>query len=293
MGLPAPAAREPGSSRRPSDSGSDRHPGIASPSPIHSAGASVLLSRGSTPSSMASFPPGSRATGDDLRRPPSGIVRRGPPLPRSAPAESVESSESAIRPQRSHGDEAELVVDAGEEAVAAAAADLTTGLLPSASGPLSMPSTAAPSTGAPSARAPGLGDDMLQQKAQPDRLTLYMLQEQNKKLTSNLARLSAAPEVLADLDLPSLAALRAELIREHQAALERIDDRRVLLQARQARAQGPDPGRCVACWVRKADRVLLPCRHLCVCGACLHACQSKCPVCRSPVTDHIEVFGTA
>merc|ERR1711879_555532 len=112
------------------------------------------------------------------------------------------------------GSEAELVVDAGEEAVAAAAADLTTGLLPRGSAPLSMPSTAAPSTGAPSARAPGLSDDASQQKPQPDRLTLYMLQEQNKKLTSNLARLSAAPEVLADLDLPGLAALRAELIRE-------------------------------------------------------------------------------
>eukprot|EP00928_Gymnodinium_smaydae_P054167 TRINITY_DN37986_c0_g1_i1.p1 TRINITY_DN37986_c0_g1~~TRINITY_DN37986_c0_g1_i1.p1 ORF type:complete len:476 (+),score=80.36 TRINITY_DN37986_c0_g1_i1:67-1494(+) len=125
-----------------------------------------------------------------------------------------------------------------------------------------------------------------------DPLDVWMLREESRQLALRLARATASPEVIATLDLPGLAALRAELIREHASALERIDDRRVKLQARQASSQeGPEPGRCVACWTKKADRVLLPCRHLCVCGDCLQSCQCKCPVCRGPVVDHLEVFG--
>jgi len=130
--------------------------------------------------------------------------------------------------------------------------------------------------------------------AAPDALDTWMLQEELEKTKAALARATAAPQVVGNLDLPSLAALRAELAAAHSVALERIDDRRVALQARLAAAQeGPEPGRCVACWAMKADRVLLPCRHLCVCGGCLQSCASKCPVCRAPVVDAIEVYSSA
>mmetsp|Transcript_47587 Transcript_47587/g.151880 ORF Transcript_47587/g.151880 Transcript_47587/m.151880 type:complete len:279 (-) Transcript_47587:96-932(-) len=126
----------------------------------------------------------------------------------------------------------------------------------------------------------------------PDALDLWMLREELRRTSAALARAIAMPEVVNSLDLPGLAALRTELVTAHAAALERVDDRRVTLQARQASAQeGPERGRCVACWSRCADRVLLPCRHLCLCGSCLRSCRTTCPICRGPVADTMEVFG--
>mmetsp|Transcript_48282 Transcript_48282/g.151144 ORF Transcript_48282/g.151144 Transcript_48282/m.151144 type:complete len:228 (+) Transcript_48282:130-813(+) len=130
--------------------------------------------------------------------------------------------------------------------------------------------------------------------ASPDTLDMWVLREELRLSSNALARAVAAPEVVSSLDLPGLAALRTELVAAHAAALERIDDRRVCLQARQASTQeGREQGRCVACWTRNADRVLLPCRHLCLCGACLRSCRTSCPICRAPVKDALEVFGAA
>lgn len=178
-----------------------------------------------------------------------------------------------MSPEAAEAD-AELVVDAGDDAV---------DLLVTATG------SAAPG---PPLVAPLDAGERYLARSQPDHLDVLVLQEELRSASARLARLEAAPKVLADLDLPGLAAFRAELTLAHRAALERVDDRRVMLQAHQVATQeGPEPGRCIACWTRKADRVLLPCRHLCVCGTCLHACQSKCPVCRGPVVDAMEVFG--
>jgi len=129
---------------------------------------------------------------------------------------------------------------------------------------------------------------------QPDQLEYWVLREELRQVTSALARAQAIPEVVDTLDMPGLAALRSELIAAHNEALERIDDRRVALQAKQAAArEGPERGRCVVCWSRSADRVVLPCRHLCLCGNCLRACHVSCPICRGPVTDALEIFGVS
>eukprot|EP00929_Paragymnodinium_shiwhaense_P104435 TRINITY_DN6886_c0_g1_i2.p1 TRINITY_DN6886_c0_g1~~TRINITY_DN6886_c0_g1_i2.p1 ORF type:complete len:370 (+),score=55.55 TRINITY_DN6886_c0_g1_i2:112-1221(+) len=126
----------------------------------------------------------------------------------------------------------------------------------------------------------------------PDSLDFFQVKEELRQAHNRIARLAAAPEVLSTLDLPRLAALRSELVASHAEALERIDDRRVWLQAQQSKTQeGPERGRCVACWVRKADHLLLPCRHLCICGTCLDACKNQCPICRGTVSNSIEVYG--
>lgn len=127
-----------------------------------------------------------------------------------------------------------------------------------------------------------------------DSLDQLVLQEELRKKSELLARATAAPELVDTLDLPGLAKLRAELVAAHALALERVDDRRVALQARQAATrEGPERGRCVACWFRNADRLLLPCRHLCLCGTCMPSCGGVCPICRAAVKDSIEVFGNA
>lgn len=128
----------------------------------------------------------------------------------------------------------------------------------------------------------------------PDALEHWMLREELRRASAALARATAAPEVVSAMDLPELAALRAELVRAHAEALERVDDRRVTLQARHTSAQeGPERGRCVACWVRSADRLLLPCKHLCLCSGCLQSCKAACPICRSQIMETIEVYGVA
>lgn len=127
-----------------------------------------------------------------------------------------------------------------------------------------------------------------------DQIDCWMLKEELNSAKQALARLKADSELVAKLDLPGLASLRAEIIATHMEALERIDDRRVVLHARQAALrEGPESGRCVACWARKADRLMLPCRHLCVCGTCLASCSSVCPICRANVVDSLEVFGAS
>uniref|UniRef100_A0ACD5TMN6 Uncharacterized protein n=1 Tax=Avena sativa TaxID=4498 RepID=A0ACD5TMN6_AVESA len=49
---------------------------------------------------------------------------------------------------------------------------------------------------------------------------------------------------------------------------------------------------CRACRLRMASTVLLPCRHLCVCGVCEPAVSASaaCPMCRCPVTGTVQVF---
>lgn len=49
----------------------------------------------------------------------------------------------------------------------------------------------------------------------------------------------------------------------------------------------PEHGECVACLTRRADIILVPCRHVCLCKACAetyHAHCDKCPMCRATVS---------
>jgi hypothetical protein len=48
---------------------------------------------------------------------------------------------------------------------------------------------------------------------------------------------------------------------------------------------------CVVCQVEPKAVVLLPCRHLCVCGGCAnHSLLSKCPICRKAVREKLVVY---
>lgn len=190
---------------------------------------------------------------------------------------------------------AEVVVDEDEEAavgvVAAAAATALGSPASRAATPPVASSNVSVTNDGVSEAAEGEKEARLRQGL-PDRLDFWMLREELRKASAALARATASPEVVGNLDLPGLASLRAELVAAHSLALERIDDRRVTLQAQQAASQeGPERGRCIACWVRKADRVLLPCRHLCLCGSCLESCNASCPICRGVVADSMEIFG--
>lgn len=157
-----------------------------------------------------------------------------------------------------------------------------------------LPSTRLRSPGLPAAPAGGGAGSARPPTTPPDVLDQFIAREELRRATAALARATAAPEIVNALDLPGLAALRAELVRAHAAALERIDDRRVILHSEQVSThEGPERGRCVACWSRNADRLLLPCRHLCLCGTCWRSCKSTCPICRGAVSNVIEVFGCA
>ncbi|GAB4843460.1 Probable E3 ubiquitin-protein ligase lul4 [Ancistrocladus abbreviatus] len=54
-----------------------------------------------------------------------------------------------------------------------------------------------------------------------------------------------------------------------------------------------DPGKeCVICLTEPKDTAVLPCRHMCMCSGCakeLRLQSNKCPICRQPIEELIEI----
>ncbi|KAJ4847256.1 putative E3 ubiquitin-protein ligase lul4 [Turnera subulata] len=54
-----------------------------------------------------------------------------------------------------------------------------------------------------------------------------------------------------------------------------------------------EPGKeCVICMTEPKDTAVLPCRHMCMCGECakeLRLQSNKCPICRQPIAELIEI----
>ncbi|XP_061345486.1 probable E3 ubiquitin-protein ligase LUL4 [Gastrolobium bilobum] len=54
-----------------------------------------------------------------------------------------------------------------------------------------------------------------------------------------------------------------------------------------------DPGKeCVICMTEPKDTAVLPCRHMCMCSDCAKALRfqsNKCPICRQPIEELIEI----
>lgn len=54
-----------------------------------------------------------------------------------------------------------------------------------------------------------------------------------------------------------------------------------------------DPGKeCVICMTEPKDTAVLPCRHMCMCSECakeLRLQSNKCPICRQPIEELIEI----
>ncbi len=48
-------------------------------------------------------------------------------------------------------------------------------------------------------------------------------------------------------------------------------------------------GKCMGCGINRATVVLLPCKHLCVCRACVRGLRA-CPRCKHGVVDAVEVY---
>jgi hypothetical protein len=52
--------------------------------------------------------------------------------------------------------------------------------------------------------------------------------------------------------------------------------------------EGDGDGRCIVCWEDAPRLLLLPCRHVCVCVACLPHLDRKCPMCRREIVKAIS-----
>lgn len=134
----------------------------------------------------------------------------------------------------------------------------------------------------------GQDDRVFEMQSRVNTLSRELAETQKK-----LARICAQAPVVRELDLVGLSELRAELVQNYTAALERIDDRRVELRCK-AEAQKSDvSGLCVACLARNANALLQPCRHMCVCTVCAPQCGDACPLCRRNVQGIIEVVGVS
>ena len=67
-------------------------------------------------------------------------------------------------------------------------------------------------------------------------------------------------------------------------------------QVDMARSRGVDfvNGDCVLCWDGKADHVLIPCGHICLCSRCcrrnIASLKRKCPVCNKAFDRSLKVY---
>ncbi|KAI4367859.1 hypothetical protein MLD38_016482 [Melastoma candidum] len=63
--------------------------------------------------------------------------------------------------------------------------------------------------------------------------------------------------------------------------------------AEEAGFEDNDPGKeCVICMTEPKDTAVLPCRHMCMCSECakeLKLQSNKCPICRQPIQELIEI----
>jgi hypothetical protein len=91
----------------------------------------------------------------------------------------------------------------------------------------------------------------------------------------------------------SAAAEAAEAAERQQlvAELAALDLRTQQVQAQlgvpsAAPAPGADETLCVVCLDAPKDHIVLPCGHMCACGACAQLLRDRCPVCRGPI-EHI------
>jgi DNA uptake protein ComE-like DNA-binding protein len=61
-----------------------------------------------------------------------------------------------------------------------------------------------------------------------------------------------------------------------------------------APAPGAEETMCVVCFDAPKDHLVLPCKHLCVCGECAEQLTKTrtpmCPVCRGPIRETMKVF---
>lgn len=105
---------------------------------------------------------------------------------------------------------------------------------------------------------------------------------------------SPSSQILA-IDWRTLDSVDAvqDLLATLEAAVANGKARLRLLEARQAEETLAKASTCVACVSSNADTVLLPCKHMCLCGPCSAAIRrtsDRCPICRQPIADAITVY---
>jgi hypothetical protein len=171
-----------------------------------------------------------------------------------------------------------------------AAAALASG--PGGGGGFGAPaSAAARKRGGSDAGGPEAGGDapeLLPQLLRTLQLDLEAEAAKRAALEGAVARLSGAPEALAELSVDGLAALEEELeasLRLARAAREKR--MRAALGEEQSRAL------CAVCLTAQKESLFLPCKHLCACAGCAaHIMETSklCPICRAPATSVLNVY---
>ena len=120
------------------------------------------------------------------------------------------------------------------------------------------------------------------------QMDLEAASARERSLEGALARLSGAPEALAELSPDGLAALEEELevsLRLVRAAKER--------RMRAALGQEQNRALCAVCLDKPKETLFLPCKHLCACAECaatIMKASRLCPICRAAAADVLNVY---
>jgi rubrerythrin len=159
----------------------------------------------------------------------------------------------------------------------------------SGSGAAAAAAAAAAGGGAPAARRGDAGDaDLLADLLRTLQMDLEGEVAKRRSLDGALARLSGAPEALAELSADGLAALEEEL----EASLRLV---RAAKERRMRAALGEEQNRalCAVCLASQKEALFLPCKHLCACAHCAATIMKStktCPICRAPVANVLNVY---
>ena len=72
---------------------------------------------------------------------------------------------------------------------------------------------------------------------------------------------------------------------EFKTALERISEEKT------RRDKAAEQKLCVVCMENQPTVVLMPCKHLCLCGECSQSpTMKKCPMCRKSIENRLEIY---
>jgi hypothetical protein len=135
-------------------------------------------------------------------------------------------------------------------------------------------------------REPRSGESAGARPPETARPTLEGEQFQKRQLQKELALLRGDGNVLRHVDVAVLDELEAT----HREAMARITAERSRRMAELMRKE-KDTTICVVCQEEKKSVLLLPCRHLCLCGACARRDELlQCPLCREDIAQRVDVF---
>ena len=137
--------------------------------------------------------------------------------------------------------------------------------------------------------------DMMRDMIQELKGEILQLRESRDVLATDNAGMAHEIEYLQGKQLRHATRVECERLEGTlRETLACIQERRAMIEREESAAAGEnveDRHLCVVCCSAEKSIVLLPCRHMCLCGPCSeHEGMTACPLCRRAIINRFSVF---